>query len=152
MALECQGERLTYRELNGRANRLARCLKELGVGPEVLVGVLVERSLEMVASLLAVLKAGGAYVPLDPAYPKERLAFMLEDAKVGIVLSQRKCANLVSEYSGTVLCVDELPIRNGDSDANLDGETTPENAAYVIYTSGSTGTPKGVIGLHRGAS
>jgi hypothetical protein len=95
LALECEGERLTYRQLNRRANRLARYLKELGVGPEILVGVLVKRSLEMVASLLAVLKAGGAYVPLDPAYPKERLAFMLEDAKVGIVLSQKNAPTLL---------------------------------------------------------
>lgn len=150
-ALEYEGGRLTYRELNRRANRLARHLKELGAGPEILVGVLVERSLEMVASLLAVLKAGGAYVPLDPAYPKERLAFMLADARVGIVLSQKKCASLIAEYPGTVLCLDELPLKNVGNDANLDHETAPDHAAYLIYTSGSTGRPKGVVGLHRGA-
>jgi amino acid adenylation domain-containing protein len=150
-ALECDGNRLTYRELNRRANRLARRLKRLGVGPEVLVGVLAERSLETVVSLLAVLKAGGAYVPLDPSYPQERLAFMLADARVGILLCQKKWATLIAADAARLLYIDELAQRGGEGGANLESGTTPDNAAYVIYTSGSTGTPKGAVGLHRGA-
>nr|WP_328821891.1 non-ribosomal peptide synthase/polyketide synthase [Pseudomonas carbonaria] len=141
---------LTYRELNQRANRLARKLRELGVGPDVLVGIAVERGLEMVVGLLAVLKAGGAYVPLDPEYPRERLAYMLEDSGVRLVLSQSHLLDsLPSGEAVRSLCLD----REGDCQEyearNLEHRAAPENLAYVIYTSGSTGRPKGVLIQHR---
>jgi len=150
-ALEFGNEKLTYRELNGLANRLAYQLVNLGVEAEKPVGVMVERSFEMVISLLAIFKAGGAYVPLDPAYPKERLSFMLKDAEAGVLVTRRKYSNYLGDYFGRVVLVDDLSLADGDADSNLDSRVTADNAAYVIYTSGSTGTPKGVVGLHRGA-
>ena len=150
-ALEYEGIRITYRELNRRANRLARYLRQLHVGPEKLVGIMLDRSVDMVVSLLAVLKAGGAYLPLDPTYPKARLEFMLVDANAGIVLTQKKYQDLVGNYGGKVVYADRLRLRDGAGENDLKIEITAESAAYVIYTSGSTGTPKGVIGLHRGA-
>ncbi|WP_415835688.1 amino acid adenylation domain-containing protein, partial [Corallococcus soli] len=147
------GERtLTYRQLDERANQLAWHLRSLGVGPEVLVALCVERSLELVVSILAILKAGGAWLPLDPSYPAERLAFMLRDAQPPVVLAQEHLA-------------DELPLQNEllvllDSEWDSliarrpthapDTRVLPENLAYVIYTSGSTGRPKGTLLRHRG--
>ncbi len=151
LALEYEDVRITYRELNRRANRLARYLRQLGVGPEKLVGVMLDRSVDMVASVLAVLKAGGAYLPLDPAYPKARLEFVLADANAAILLTQKKYQGLMVNYGGNIVYVDRLRLRHGEGDSDLKIEVSAENAAYVIYTSGSTGTPKGVIGLHRGA-
>ncbi len=151
LALEYEDVRITYRELNRRANRLARALRQLGVGPEKLVGVMLDRSVDMVASVLAVLKAGGAYLPLDPAYPKARLEFVLADANAAILLTQKKYQDLTVNYGGKVVYVDRLRLRHGEDDRDLKIAVSAENAAYVIYTSGSTGTPKGVIGLHRGA-
>jgi amino acid adenylation domain-containing protein len=144
-------ESLTYRELNRRANQLAHDLRRRGVGPEVLVGVCVERSLEMVVALLAVLKAGGAYVPVDPAYPAERIAYMLADAQVPVLLTQARLAGRLAEAGAHLLVLDgtEQPWA-GESDANPDSGVTAENLAYVIYTSGSTGKPKGVMNEHRG--
>ena len=150
-ALEFGDEKLSYRELNGLANRLARQLANMGVEAEKPVGVMLERSFEMVISLLAIFKAGGAYVPLDPVYPKERLLFMLKDAGAGVLVTRRKYSNYLGDYFGRVVLVDELSLGDGASDLNLDSRVTTDNAAYVIYTSGSTGTSKGVIGLHRGA-
>ncbi len=145
-------ERLSYEELNRRSNQLAHHLRSLGVGPEVLVGILLERSLELTVGILGVLKAGGAFLPLDPTYPKERLSFMLDNAGLSILLTQQQLlSKLPEDRELRTVCLDS------DLDANLphvELETiaTPDNLAYVIYTSGSTGQPKGVMVQHRGVS
>lgn len=154
-------QQLTYRALNERANQLAHYLQALGVAPESLVGIYVERSLEAIIGLLGILKAGGAYVPLDPTYPKARLAFMLADAQPLVLLTQ---AHLLPELSGLttesanpkVVCLDtdwpHIVVAHKETTGHrLDGrDATPDNLAYVIYTSGSTGKPKGVLVAHRG--
>ncbi|HVG43608.1 MAG TPA: AMP-binding protein, partial [Longimicrobium sp.] len=147
VAVRFEEESLTYAELNARANRLAHHLRGHGVGPEVRVGVLMERSLEMVVSLLAVLKAGGAYVPLDPGLPAERLAYMLEDGAVPLVLVQGALREAVPAREGVeVLAVDALAERLAAEPAeNPAVGAGPDSLAYVIYTSGSTGRPKGVM-------
>ncbi|HET9916460.1 MAG TPA: amino acid adenylation domain-containing protein, partial [Candidatus Binatia bacterium] len=149
IAVVFEDQQLTYRELNHRANQLAHYLRKLGVGPEVLVGLCVERSLEMIVGILAILKAGGAYVPLDPSYPKERLAFMLEDSQAGVLISQSSLIEGLPAHNATVLCLDrdweEISTQSQDNPLPL---TTPDNLAYVIYTSGSTGTPKGALIAH----
>jgi amino acid adenylation domain-containing protein len=142
-------ESLTYGELNGRTNRLARRLRAMGVGPEVLVGLCVERSLEMVVGLLGILKAGGAYVPLDPAYPKERLSFMLEDSQAPVVVTEERFRGLVSGGASEVVSLDgERESIDRESGEVQESGVEPENLAYVIYTSGSTGEPKGVRIAH----
>jgi len=139
IALVFENQSLTYQELNSRANQLAHYLISLGVKPETLVGICLERSLEMIVGLLGILKAGGAYVPLDPSYPAERLRYMLEDANVEILLSQ---PNIAIETSAQIIYFDGL---TQESIENPDVKVNPENLAYVIYTSGSTGKPKGVM-------
>ena len=142
---------LTYRQLNEKANQLARHLQGLGVGVESLVGICVERSLEMVVGLLAILKAGGAYVPLDPDYPKDRLAFMLEDADARVLLTQDRLARTLPPSAATLVKLDtDWPLIAAGSSAPLETVVGPENAAYMIYTSGSTGRPKGAVNTHRG--
>ncbi|HEU4881353.1 MAG TPA: amino acid adenylation domain-containing protein, partial [Longimicrobium sp.] len=143
---------LTYAQLNARANRLAHHLRGRGVGSEVRVGICLERSLEMVISLLAVLKAGGAYVPLDPGLPAERLAYMLDDSSVPLVLTQGALADTVPAREGVrVLAVDDAAGEiAAESAENPAGGVGPDSLAYVIYTSGSTGRPKGVMNHHRG--
>lgn len=142
-------EQLTYQELNDRANQLARYLQKVGVGPEILVGICVERSLEMLVGLLGILKAGGAYLPLDPAYPKQRLAFMLRDANVGVLLTQQSLLDALSEYQGKFVFLDtDWAAIALESQENPIARTQSENLAYTIYTSGSTGTPKGVAIQH----
>ncbi|MDQ3257401.1 MAG: amino acid adenylation domain-containing protein, partial [Acidobacteriota bacterium] len=142
---------ITYAELNHRANRLAHHLRSLGVGPDGLVGICVERSLEMVVGLLGILKAGGTYVPLDPAYPAERLQFMLEDTETPVLLTQQRLLEELPEHSARVVCVDsDWDVIAQKSSANPESGITPENLAYVIYTSGSTGRPKGAMLNHRG--
>ncbi len=141
-------QKLSYRELNSRANRLAHHLQSLGVGPETLVGISVERSIEMVVGILGILKAGGAFVPLDPAYPRERLAFMINDSGIEVLLTQEKLLDVLPPYYGEIIHLDRSDTSYPDD--NLDSGAVPENAAYVIYTSGSTGTPKGVVIAHRG--
>jgi amino acid adenylation domain-containing protein len=149
VAVVCEGQRLTYRELNQRANQLAHYLRTLGVGPEVLVGICVERSLDMVVGILGILKAGGAYVPLDPIYPKERLAFMLNDAQVPVLLAQKRLESRLPACGARVVWLDaDWPRIAQHSEANPPGGATAANLAYVIYTSGSTGTPKGVLVDH----
>jgi amino acid adenylation domain-containing protein/non-ribosomal peptide synthase protein (TIGR01720 family) len=155
-ALVLRAQRLTYEALNRRANQLAHYLRELGVGPEVLVGVCVERSVEMVVGVLGVLKAGGAYVPLDPTYPQARLTFMLDDAQVPVLLTQARLVDRLPiqptdqpTTQPTIVHLDAPEIAQ-QPDENLDSGVRPENPAYVIYTSGSTGVPKGVTVLHRG--
>ncbi len=166
VAVVFESEQLTYRELNTRANQLAHYLQKLGVRPEVLMGICVERSLSMVIALLAILKAGGAYIPLDPNYPKERLAFMLSDACVSVLLTQQRLVGILPAHKAItqqrlvgilpahkakVICLDT----DGDaiaqeSQENLLSLVKSDNLAYVNYTSGSTGKPKGVEVLHRG--
>jgi aspartate racemase len=145
-----ENEQLTYCELNHRSNQLAHYLQKLGVKPDVLVGICLERSLEMVVGLLGVLKAGGAYVPLDPEYPKERLAFMIEDSGVSVLLTQQRLGACLPEHKSRVIYLD----RDWESIAqeNRDNSISQVNShslAYVIYTSGSTGQPKGVMIPHR---
>ncbi|MBD2741472.1 non-ribosomal peptide synthetase [Coleofasciculus sp. FACHB-1120] len=149
VAVVFENQQLTYAELNNRANQLAHHLQKLGVKPEVLVGIFVERSLEMVIGILGILKAGGAYVPLDPAYPPERLAFILSDAQVQVLLTQQQLVASLPKTSAKVVCLDcEWELIAQESQDNVKGETTGENLAYVIYTSGSTGKPKGVLINH----
>lgn len=151
IAVIFENQQLTYRELNNRANQLAHYLQHLGVKPEVLVGICMERSLEMVVGLLGILKAGGAYVPLDPTYPKERLAFMLKDARVPVLLTQDKFANVLPEHNAKVVCLDaEWQALAHQSQDNPISGIAFENLAYVIYTSGSTGKPKGAMNTHQG--
>ncbi|HEX7312763.1 MAG TPA: AMP-binding protein, partial [Pyrinomonadaceae bacterium] len=153
IALAYENERLTYAELNGSAERFARLLSMKGVGPDVVVGLMMERSVEMVVALLAVLKAGGAYLPLDPEYPADRLSFMLEDSAVSLLLTQRRLRDRVPEHVAEVVCMDSLLIDDGLSvDGYDDINVTPDSLAYVIYTSGSTGRPKGVMVSHRAIS
>jgi amino acid adenylation domain-containing protein/thioester reductase-like protein len=149
IAVVFQDQQLTYKELNQQANQLAHYLKTLGVGPEVLVGICVERSIEMIVALLAILKAGGAYVPLDPAYPQKRLAHMVEDSQATVLLTQQQLIGLFPSYSSNVVCLDqEWGTDEQTHNDNLNSETQPDNLAYVIYTSGSTGRPKGVAMPH----
>jgi amino acid adenylation domain-containing protein len=147
IAVVFQDRQLTYRELNDRANQLAHQLIALNVEPEVLVGLSVERSLEMVVGILGILKAGGAYVPIDPAYPQERLAYMLEDARVPVLVTMRHLAESFSGYSGSVVCLDTPPAAEY-SRVNPVTQIAPDNLIYIIYTSGSTGKPKGVQVTH----
>lgn len=150
IALTYEDQTLTYAALNGRANQLAHHLRELGVGPEVLVGLYIDRSFDMIVGVLGVLKAGGAYVPLDASSPPGRLAFMLEDAKTRIVLTQASLLEKLHAYSGQVLCLDAAwPEVAGRSPKNPRPGASAENLCYVIYTSGSAGTPKGVLVEHR---
>ncbi|MBZ5595291.1 MAG: LLM class flavin-dependent oxidoreductase [Acidobacteriia bacterium] len=150
VAVIFRNDPLTYRELDARANQLARRLQQLGVGPGSLVGICLERSLEMMVGLLAILKAGGAYLPLDPSYPRERLAFMLEDAQVPVVLTRSRLAGSLPEHAAQVVAVDaDWPAIAQLSPERPTSGARSENLAYVIYTSGSTGKPKGVMVTHR---
>ncbi|WAM30052.1 non-ribosomal peptide synthetase [Myxococcus sp. NMCA1] len=140
---------LTYAELNRRANQLAWALRARGVGPEVRVGLCMERSVGMVVGVLAIIKAGGAYVPMDPAYPAQRLAYMVSDSNVGCVLTQQRVADKLAGHMVEVLCVDDAGLVIGSRDAsNPPRLSRPQHLAYVIYTSGSTGMPKGVMVQH----
>src|SRR6185369_2481476 len=151
VAVVFENEELTYAGLDARASRLARRLRRLGVGPDVLVGLLVERSLDMIVGTLGILQAGGVYVPLDPRYPAERLAFMLDDTRAPVLLTQESLRGLLPAGSAQVLLLDAA-----DPEAAEEAEVTafdvpsPESLGYVIYTSGSTGRPKGVS-LSQGA-
>ena len=141
---------LSYRVLNRRANQLAHHLQGLGVGPEVLVGICLERSVEMVVGLLGILKAGGAYVPLDPAYPEERLAFMLEDARLKVLLTQAHLEATLPQTGAPVLCLDrDWGAIANERVENPTSRALADNLAYVMYTSGSTGRPKGTSIMHR---
>ncbi|MEH2273522.1 MAG: non-ribosomal peptide synthetase [Nostoc sp.] len=172
VALIFNNQHLTYRDLNSRANQLAQYLQSLGVGTETLVGICIERSLEMVVALLAILKAGGAYVPLEPGYPQERLAFMLSDTQVSVLLTQKELVAKLPTHTAFVICLNAdwnalakptIPLWESklgvahapegiaqNKNENLSTSITADNLAYVMYTSGSTGTPKGVSVIHRG--
>jgi amino acid adenylation domain-containing protein/non-ribosomal peptide synthase protein (TIGR01720 family) len=150
VAVVWEGTPLTYAELDARTNQLARHLRGLGVGPEVRVGVFVERSLEMVVACMAVLKAGGAYLPLDPVYPVDRLAYMLDDAEVAVVLTQERLRERLPAGAARAVCLDSgWDAVAAHSAEPFDGGALPASLAYVIYTSGSTGRPKGVLVAHR---
>ncbi|MEG4242346.1 amino acid adenylation domain-containing protein [Microcoleus sp. MON2_D6] len=151
IAVVFENEHLTYRELNEKANNLASYLQKIGVKPEVLVGIYVDRSLEMMVGLLGILKAGGAYVPLDPAYPPERLGFMLEDAKISVLLTQKKLLETLPKNSASLVFLDADLEGISSGDEPLVGLQNSSNLAYVIYTSGSTGKPKGVQISHASA-
>ena len=153
VAVVWKKQQLTYQELNYRANQLAHHLQSLGVAPEVLVGICVERSIEMIVGLLGILKAGGAYVPLDPNYPSERLAYMVADAEISVLLTQNKWISQLPSHQAKIICLDsdwdrialsrqENPLQNHKFN----------NLAYIIYTSGSTGQPKGVMITHEALS
>jgi amino acid adenylation domain-containing protein len=151
VAVSLGKEELSYRELNLRANKLAWYLRAMGVAPEVLVGIFMERSLGMLVGLLAVLKAGGAYVPLDPEYPPERIRFMLDDSEARAVLTQHSLLHRLPDTAVQTICLDADTFSN-ESGENLRARALPDNLAYVIYTSGSTGQPKGVLVAHRGVT
>ncbi|GCE05927.1 non-ribosomal peptide synthetase [Dictyobacter aurantiacus] len=151
VALVFEGQSKSYRELNYAANHLAYRLQQLGVRPDVLVGVSMERSFEMVVALLAILKAGGAYVPLDPSYPAERLTYMLEDAQVPVLLTQTHLKERLPSTQAQVISLDAgWNSAQIEEIANPTSQAGAENLAYMIYTSGSTGKPKGVMNTHRG--
>ncbi|MCP4659524.1 MAG: AMP-binding protein, partial [bacterium] len=176
VAVTFEDHRLSYRELDRRARRLARTLETLGVGPEVPVGLCIERSPEMVVGILGILAAGGAWLPLDPRYPRERLAFMVEDAGLPVILTQERLVDALPEHAARVLCLDSAREGWPETSMGWQGQTTPavtrttsrsvkmpqasgvkkfalvcpDQAAYLIYTSGSTGRPKGVVVPHRG--
>ncbi|HXU00093.1 MAG TPA: MupA/Atu3671 family FMN-dependent luciferase-like monooxygenase, partial [Polyangia bacterium] len=151
IAVVFRDQSLTYRELNRRANRVAHDLRQKGVGPDVMVGIFVDRGLEMMVGLLGILKAGGAYVPMDPLYPPERLAMMLEDSRAPVILTLAHLQKALPPHQAQVITLDaaaDAPV-NPAADANPPEATSPENLAYVIFTSGSTGRPKGVQIEHR---
>ncbi|OXR28395.1 non-ribosomal peptide synthetase [Pseudomonas umsongensis] len=148
IALTCEGEQMSYAALNAEANRLARKLREQGVGPEVRVGIATERAIPLVVGLLAILKAGGAYVPLDPQYPVERLSYMIDDSGIGLLLTQSHLIDGLPAREGVqVLDLTALQLDRYSAD-NLAPLASPDNLAYVIYTSGSTGRPKGALLSH----
>ncbi len=149
VAVSFDGADLTYDELDRRANQLASALRGLGVGPGSVVGICAERSLELVVGLLGILKAGGAYLPLDPGYPRDRLAFMLEDAGAPVLLVQERLRSLLA-HRGAEIVLDGCESFAGEPEERPASGAGPEEAAYVIYTSGSTGRPKGVVNTHRG--
>ncbi|HZI05051.1 MAG TPA: amino acid adenylation domain-containing protein, partial [Archangium sp.] len=151
VAVEYEGQTLTYRALNSRANQLAHHLRASGIGPESRVGLCLERSLELVVGILGILKAGGTYVPLDPAYPADRLSFMLQDTGVMVIVTQEDLADELPVQGSLFVCLDadwaQVQVRPED---NLSSSITADNVAYIMYTSGSTGRPKGVCVPHRG--
>ncbi|WP_335214005.1 amino acid adenylation domain-containing protein [Nostoc sp.] len=151
IAVVCENQQLTYSELNARANQLAHYLQKMGVGPEIMVGICTERSLDMVVGVLGILKAGGAYLPLDPIYPKERLTFILEESCTPVLLTQQKLLSILPECSAELCCLDydweKIAL---ESTQNPISKTISDNLAYVIYTSGSTGKPKGTLIPHQG--
>src|SRR3982074_3491841 len=149
VAVICENESLTFGELNARANQLARHLRGLGVDRESLVGICIDRSLEMAVGILGILKSGGAYLPLDPDYRPERLAFMLDDARPSLVLAKSNLLSQLPQSGNRILLLDgDWPEIAENADANLSENQQARDLAYVIYTSGSTGEPKGVMIEH----
>ncbi len=152
IALVAGDEHITYTQINQRANQLARVLQKQGVRPDTCIGLCLEQTPDLIIALLAILKAGGAYLPLDPSYPVERLAFMLEDAQVPILITQRRFLPILPTLDVRVICLDRDAEKNAiaqESNTNLPLMTVTHNLAYVIYTSGSTGIPKGVSVVHQ---
>ncbi|MEP0886040.1 amino acid adenylation domain-containing protein, partial [Trichocoleus sp. ST-U3] len=150
VAVVFEDQQLTYAELNRRSNQLAHHLRRLGVKPDGLLGLFVERSLDLIIGLLGILKAGAAYVPLDPALPKESLAFRLQDAGVSVLLTQQLLAEKLCDRTAQVICLDtDWEVIDRESQENPTSDVQPENLVYVLFTSGSTGKPKGVAVEHR---
>ncbi|MDZ8235946.1 MAG: amino acid adenylation domain-containing protein [Nostoc sp. ChiQUE01a] len=150
IAVNFANEQLTYQELNTCSNKLAHHLQKIGVGSEVLVGICISQSIEMIIGLLGILKAGGAYVPLDPGYPEERLNFMLEDAQVSVLLTQENLLKHFEGFSNPIISIDkDWKIITQEKEDNLKSDLNSDNLAYIIYTSGSTGKPKGVAVPHK---
>ncbi len=149
IALNCNGKELTYKQLNQRANKLARLLVSMGVNPDSLIGVHLRRSVDMIVAIIGILKAGGAYVPLDPEFPVERISFMIDDSNCALIITQSELADHINKATKTILLIDSdwQKIENESPD-NLNNDVISENLAYVIYTSGSTGKPKGVMVQH----
>ncbi|MGB3508277.1 MAG: amino acid adenylation domain-containing protein, partial [Microcoleaceae cyanobacterium] len=151
IAVVFEQQKLTYRELNERANQLAHYLQKIGIQPDTLVGMCVERSFEMIVTILGILKAGGAYLPLDPDYPQERLEYMLSHSQISVLIAQQKWLQVLPNHSASVICWEtEREVISQESKENPISQTIPTNLAYVMYTSGSTGIPKGVSVVHRG--
>ncbi|OUL18006.1 non-ribosomal peptide synthetase, partial [Nostoc sp. 106C] len=149
VAVVYENEQLTYKELNARANQLAHYLQKVGVGTEVLVGIFVERSLYTIIGILGILKAGGAYVPLDPSYPQERLAFILQDSQVSVLLTQQHLSENLPKHQTRIVCLDtDWEAIANESQENVISDCITDRLAYIIYTSGSTGQPKGVLVNH----
>jgi amino acid adenylation domain-containing protein len=149
-AIRTLDDEITYAQLDAQANQLARRLKDLGVGPNVLVGLCIDRSIDLIVGLLGILKAGGAYVPIDPAYPRKRIDFLLTDSAVNVVVTVNRVLQNLSECKSTIVCIDDQLSVADTTEAQppaIEGDET--NLAYVIYTSGSTGVPKGVLIEHR---
>ncbi|BAY91147.1 MULTISPECIES: non-ribosomal peptide synthetase [unclassified Tolypothrix] len=150
IAVEFKNQQLTYSQLNSRANQLAHYLQQIGVKPGTLVGICVERSLDMIVGILGILKAGGAYVPLDPTYPQERLAWILENSQTPVLLTQQLLLENLPTHQAQVICLDsDWEIITSQNQENLTLQITPHHLAYIIYTSGSTGKPKGVQITHQ---
>src|SRR6185503_2590646 len=144
-ALICGEYQISFAELNSRANQLAHYLRSKGVGPEVAVGIMLDRSLELIVGLLAILKAGGAYVPLDPQYPQQRLSFMLADSQANLVITDSKYAEVLPDSTAQLVAIDKDSQQiAAESEQNLAAAASGANLAYIMYTSGSTGQPKGV--------
>ncbi|HEY9907383.1 MAG TPA: amino acid adenylation domain-containing protein [Thermosynechococcaceae cyanobacterium] len=151
IALVSEIHHLTYRELNQQSNQLARHLQTLGVGPDVLVAIVMERSIDLLVSIFAVLKAGGAYVPIDPAYPSDRQTYQLENSQAVVILTQQRLVETLPQVGPQVIEIESVRDRlTAYSTENLPLQATAKNLAYVIYTSGSTGNPKGVMVMHQG--
>src|SRR5437763_5435459 len=155
-AVSCAGQQITYGDLNHRADQLASKLKAMGVGPDVLAGLCLERRIEMIVAMLAILKAGGAYVPMDPAYPERRIEFLCEDSAASVIVAESATLNRFAKCKANIICVDRDELYGPQPPSAATGESPStdyishnENLAYVIYTSGSTGTPKGVLVEHR---
>ena len=150
IAVVWENQKLTYQELNNRANQIAHYLRSLGIQPDVRVGICVERCLEMIVGMLAILKAGAAYLPLDPAYPSERIEFILSDAQVPVILTKSTLLKSLPDHQAQVICLDtDESILSQQNIENPDCQNQPHNLAYIIYTSGSTGKPKGTMIEHR---
>ncbi|HWR60001.1 MAG TPA: amino acid adenylation domain-containing protein, partial [Clostridia bacterium] len=148
IAVVYEDKQLTYRELNEKANRLARVLRDKGVGPDSAVGIMVERSTDMVTGIIGILKAGGAYLPIDPEYPEDRIAYMLEDSSAKILLTHTGLSKSC-RFEGDIIDLEDKGLLQGNTQ-NLESVNSPGDLAYILYTSGSTGRPKGVMVEHRG--
>jgi fengycin family lipopeptide synthetase D len=152
VAVSFQGQELTYSELNARANQLAHALRERGCEKETIIGLVLDRSLEMIVSIIGVLKAGGAYVPIDPDAPQGRIDYLLSDSGAPVVISKTHLKDKLSNYAGNLFILDDLSVIASYSEENPASDITADNLAYIIYTSGSTGKPKGTLLQHRGVN